>query len=103
MARCCPSPRRRPARRRERALMRGARVPGWGRVAPALCALALAPAAASAEPRLTVPQSRMDGALTCYGPVGRAAPQPILFAPGTGSDASQVFLLGGGAFAAMGR
>jgi hypothetical protein len=35
--------------------------------------------------------------------VGRATPAPILFAPGTGSDGSQVFLLGGGAFEAMGR
>jgi triacylglycerol lipase len=69
----------------------------------ALCALAAAPAGAASEPRLTVPPSRMAEALVCYGPVARTAPQPILFAPGTGSDGSQVFLLGGGAFAAMGR
>jgi hypothetical protein len=69
----------------------------------ALCALAAAPATASAEPRLTQPRWRMADALRCYGPVGRAAPQPVLFAPGTGSDGSQVFLLGGGAFAAMHR
>lgn len=64
---------------------------------------ALAPAAAAAEPRLTVPGWRMADALICYGPVGDGAPQPILFAPGTGSDGSQAFLLGGGAFAAMRR
>jgi triacylglycerol lipase len=69
----------------------------------ALCALALSPAAAAAEPRLTVPRWWMAQALICYGPVGKDAPQPILFAPGTGSDGSQAFLLGGGAFAAMGR
>jgi triacylglycerol lipase len=69
----------------------------------ALCALALAPAAAVAEPRLTVDPRRMADALICYGPVGRATPQPILFAPGTGSDGSHVYLLGGGAFEAMGR
>jgi triacylglycerol lipase len=68
----------------------------------AVCALAPAPAAA-AEPRLTVDPRRMSDSLICYGPVGRTTPQPILFAPGTGSDGSQVFLLGGGAFAAMGR
>jgi len=45
----------------------------------------------------------MDDALHCYGPVGQHAPQPILFAPGTGSDGSQASLLGGGAFAAMRR
>jgi triacylglycerol lipase len=61
------------------------------------------PAAGAAEPRLTVPRSQMADALTCYGPVGKDAPRPILFAPGTGSDGSQVFLLGAGAFAAMGR
>jgi hypothetical protein len=45
----------------------------------------------------------MAAALVCYGPVGKATAPPIVVAPGTGSDASQVFLLGGGAFAAMGR
>jgi triacylglycerol lipase len=69
----------------------------------AVCALVLAPAAAAAEPRLTAPRWRMAQALTCYGPVGKEAPRPILFAPGTGSEGSQVFLLGGGAFTAMGR
>jgi triacylglycerol lipase len=69
----------------------------------ALCALPLVPAAADAEPRLTVPRPRLADALVCYGPVGGAAPQPILFAPGTGSDGSQAFLVGGGAFAAMAR
>jgi hypothetical protein len=70
----------------------------------ALCALALAPGAAvGAEPRLTVERSRMADALMCYGPIGKATPAPILFAPGTGSDGSQVLLLGGGAFTAMGR
>ncbi len=72
-------------------------------IALALAALALAPAAAGAEPRLTEPRSRMADALMCYGPLGGDAPPPVLFAPGTGSDASQVFLLGGRAFTAMGR
>jgi hypothetical protein len=65
--------------------------------------LALAPVVAAAEPRLTVPRWRMAQALMCYGTVGKDTPQPILFAPGTGSDGSQVFLLAGGAFEAMGR
>jgi triacylglycerol lipase len=69
----------------------------------ALCGLALAPLPTAAEPRLTVPRWRMAEAIHCYGPVGQDAPQPILFAPGTGSDGSQAFLLGGGAFAAMRR
>jgi triacylglycerol lipase len=69
----------------------------------ALCVLALAPAAVAAEPRLTVDSRRMADALMCYGPVGLGMPPPILFAPGTGSDGSHVYLLGGGAFEAMGR
>lgn len=69
----------------------------------ALCALALSPVAAAAEPRLTAPRWRMADALRCYGAVGKDAHQPILFAPGTGADGSQAFLLGGGAFVAMGR
>jgi triacylglycerol lipase len=68
-----------------------------------LGALALAPVAVAVEPRSTVPRWRMAQALMCYGPVGKDAPEPILFAPGTGSDGSQVFLLAGGAFAAMRR
>jgi hypothetical protein len=69
----------------------------------ALSALALAPATPAAEPRLTVPRWRMADALICNGAVGKNTPQPIVFAPGTGSDGSQVFLLGAGAFAAMKR
>ena len=68
-----------------------------------VCALAVAPAAAATEPRLTVPRWRMVDALICYGPVGKDAPRPILFAPGTGSDGSQAFVLAGDAFAAMRR
>jgi hypothetical protein len=73
---------------------------------PLLTAVALAVAlaqAAAGEPRLTAPRWRMAEALMCYGPVGKDAPQPVLFAPGTGADGSQAFLLGGGAFAAMRR
>ena len=69
----------------------------------AACSLVVAPAAAAAEPRLTVPRWRMPQTLQCYGPVGKEVPAPILFAPGTGSDGSRVLLLGGGAFTAMGR
>jgi triacylglycerol esterase/lipase EstA (alpha/beta hydrolase family) len=73
-------------------------------LAVAFSACAAAPASARpTEPRLTVSPAAAAGALTCHGPVSRTAPRPILFAPGTGSDGSQVFLLGGGAFAAMGR
>lgn len=73
-------------------------------VVGAVCALALVPATARASgPRLTSPAWRMQQALTCWGPVGRHRPAPILFAPGTGSDGGQVWLLGGGAFAAMHR
>jgi triacylglycerol lipase len=70
----------------------------------ALCALAALPAAASAkEPRLTVGRAALDAAITCHGQVGRGRPQPIVFAPGTGSDGSQVWALGQGAFEAIGR
>jgi triacylglycerol lipase len=87
-------------------LVRHPRSPLIGRAcvsALVLCALAPTPAATAAEPRLTVPRWWMADALICYGPVGKNAPQPILFAPGTGSDGSQAFPLAGGAFAAMRR
>jgi triacylglycerol lipase len=76
------------------------------RAVSGLCVVALALAlahTAAAEPTLSVPRWRMAEAVMCYGPVGKHAPQPVLFAPGTGSDGSQAFLLGGGAFAAMHR
>jgi triacylglycerol lipase len=73
-------------------------------LAVAFSACAAVPASAQPkEPRLTVSSAAAARALTCHGPIGRSAPRPILFAPGTGSDGSQVFLLGGSAFAAMGR
>jgi hypothetical protein len=59
--------------------------------------------AALAEPPLTEPRWRMSDAVRCYGPVGRDVPPPVVFAPGTGADGSQAFLLGGPAFTAMGR
>jgi hypothetical protein len=69
----------------------------------AVCTVLLVTATAVAEPRLTEPRWRMAQALTCYGAVGPETAPPILFAPGTGSDGANVFLLGGGAFTAMGR
>jgi hypothetical protein len=67
-------------------------------------ALGAAPTAATAgEPRLTVGKPAMARALKCYGPVGRDRPAPLVFAPGTGSDGTQVYILGKGAFAAIGR
>jgi triacylglycerol lipase len=55
------------------------------------------------EPPLTVAPSRLAGALTCYGDVSGRRPPPILVVPGTGSDGSQVYALGKGAFEAIGR
>jgi hypothetical protein len=59
--------------------------------------------AAVADPRLTVAPARLAAALHCYGHIGPGAPPPIVFAPGTGSDASQVRALGGPAFERIGR
>ena len=55
------------------------------------------------EPKLTVPAATFAGALTCYGQIGRGRPAPIVFAPGTGSTGAQVYILGKGAFDAVGR
>jgi triacylglycerol esterase/lipase EstA (alpha/beta hydrolase family) len=77
-----------------------------GSVGILLIALALVPAPAAAsgdEPRLTVGKPAMARALECHGAVGPRRPAPIVFAPGTGSDGSQVYILGRGAFAAIGR
>jgi hypothetical protein len=60
-------------------------------------------AAAGKEPRLTVKASLLSAALTCHGSVKSGAKSPIIFAPGTGSDGSQVYALGKGAFQAIGR
>jgi len=65
--------------------------------------LVLAAAVSAKEPRLTVSPTLMTKALTCYGDVNERRPPPILVLPGTGSDGSQVYTLGKGAFDAMGR
>lgn len=72
-------------------------------VVAAATTAALATLAQAREPRLTVDPSRLAAAMTCYGKVGPHAPAPIVFAPGTGSDASQVWALGSGAFEAIGH
>lgn len=70
----------------------------------AIVALIAAPADGSAaEPPLTVAPAKLSAALQCYGHIGPAAKTPIVFAPGTGSDGSQVHALGGPAFDRIGR
>jgi hypothetical protein len=71
----------------------------------ALAAWLLAPvgAAPAKEPRLTVDRARLTAAITCYGDAGMRRSAPILVVPGTGSDGSQVYELGKGAFDAIGR
>ena len=71
----------------------------------ALAAWLLAPVAAAPahEPRLTVDRARVAAAITCYGAAGARGSAPILVVPGTGSDGSQVYALGKGAFNAIGR
>ena len=59
--------------------------------------------ARATEPKLTVPAATLATALTCYGEIGRGRPAPIVFAPGTGSTGAQVYVLGKGAFDAVGR
>jgi triacylglycerol lipase len=80
-------------------------------VASSLCAVAsgtsaAAPATGGAAPKapwITVSQSQLSAALTCHGDVSAHGRQPIIFAPGTGSDGAQVYALGKGAFNAIGR
>ncbi len=69
-----------------------------------MLALGAVPAdAAPREPRLTEGKRAMARALTCYGPVGPNRPAPLVFAPGTGSNGTQVYILGKGAFDVIGR
>jgi hypothetical protein len=66
----------------------------------------LGPAAAGAtsrEPPLTVKRSELRSAVVCHGNIGAHSRPPIIYAPGTGSDGSQVWALGHGAFEALGR
>jgi hypothetical protein len=60
-------------------------------------------AARSGDPPVTVEGSKLRSALVCHGRIAADARQPILYAPGTGSDGSQVWALGHGAFEALGR
>jgi triacylglycerol esterase/lipase EstA (alpha/beta hydrolase family) len=70
----------------------------------ALVAWLVAPGAAPAkEPRLTVDRPRLEAGITCYGDATPRGSAPILVVPGTGSDGSQVYALGKGAFDAIGR
>jgi triacylglycerol lipase len=62
-----------------------------------------AAAAASRERALTVDRAKLRDAVQCHGRIAAGAPQPIIYAPGTGSDGSQVWALGRGAFEALGR
>jgi triacylglycerol lipase len=62
----------------------------------------VAPAPAR-EPPLTVDRPHLVAALTCHGDVGTPGSSPILVVPGTGSDGSQIYALGKGAFDAIGR
>src|SRR5204863_8968266 len=59
--------------------------------------------AAAGEPRVTEAQRRLIAALTCHSDVGARHSAPILVVPGTGSDGSQVYALGRGAFDSIGR
>jgi triacylglycerol esterase/lipase EstA (alpha/beta hydrolase family) len=73
-------------------------------IAMGACAVAAPVANAGAsEPPLTVGSAKLAAALTCHGRIAADAPAPIVFAPGTGSDGSQVYLLGAGAFKALGH
>jgi triacylglycerol lipase len=71
----------------------------------ALAAWLLVPvgSAPAKEPRLTVDRQRLAAAITCYGDARTRGSAPILVVPGTGSDGSQVYALGKGAFDAIGR
>jgi triacylglycerol esterase/lipase EstA (alpha/beta hydrolase family) len=73
-------------------------------VALAAAGLPAGPAGASApEPRLTVPPARLAAAVTCHGDLRKDGAPPVVFAPGTWSDGSQVYALGRGAFEALRR
>jgi Palmitoyl protein thioesterase len=50
-----------------------------------------------------VERSKLRSVLVCHGHIGAGAPQPILYATGTGTDGSQVWALGRCAFEALGR
>jgi triacylglycerol lipase len=72
-------------------------------VAVAACGSPGAAAVGSREPALTVDRSKLRSAVECHGRIAADAPQPIIYPPGTGSDGSQVWALGRGAFEAVGR
>ena len=79
------------------------RLVGLLAAAAAAVLTSLVGAVSAKEPPLTVAPSRLAEALTCYGDFSDRRPPPILVVPGTGSDGSQVYALGKGAFDAIGR
>ncbi len=70
----------------------------------ALLALA-APAAAKRvwEPPLKVPRIELEAAFHCHGEIVPGGPQPLLFVTGTGATGEQGWLIGHGAFEALGH
>ena len=63
---------------------------------------AAAPATASAEPRLEVPQAKLKDALHCYGDQRTPGKVPIMLVTGTGASGQEAYLIGKGAFDAYG-
>lgn len=81
------------------------------RAAALLATLALlllaSPAAAEQrrvwEPPVNVPRAELRAAFHCHGEIVRGGPQPLLFVTGTGASGEQGYLLGKGAFEALGH
>ncbi|MFN8215472.1 MAG: hypothetical protein U0R71_02645 [Solirubrobacterales bacterium] len=72
----------------------------------ALLALAAAgPATAKRawEPPLQVPRAQLEAAFHCHGTIAPGGPQPLLFVTGTGATGEQGWLIGHGAFEALGH
>ena len=66
---------------------------------------AVAPAAAKRvwEPPLQVPRAELEAAFHCHGEIAPGGPQPLLFVTGTGATGEQGWLIGHGAFEALGH
>src|ERR1700759_5677415 len=55
------------------------------------------------EPTLGVPLELLESGLNCHGEVEHATSEPLLFVTGTGATGDESYLIGKGAFDALGH
>lgn len=55
------------------------------------------------EPPIAVPRAELEAAYHCHGEIAGSATQPVMFVTGTGASGEEGYLIGRGAFEALGH